>query len=413
MGSDDEGNLMRHVPSRKSAQPGVSSSAGLRRWPWAFTALAAAAGLVAIGAPAGAASTPANSFRQTNLIANKASFGAKLIDRHLTNAWGLAAGPTTPIWVSDNNSGFATVYSGGVNGSAVSLDLTVPVPGGNPTGQVFNPDSTAFPVGGSMGSTAKFIVATDSIGKNQSAGEIAAWNGGSSFVVEDKPSGGAGGKTPERAIFKGLALATTPKAGPELFAADVANARVDVFNRNFASVKTPHEFRDPKIPSGYAPFGIQELGGKIYVAYAKQNKHKTDAVAGAGRGFVDVFSVDGKLIHHLISGGKHSPLNEPWGLAIAPKGFGPFAGDLLVGNLGNGWINAFSPRTGKFRGALRNTKGRPIVIPGLWGLMVGNSAFGGASSVVFSAGPGAYANGLVGVLHPAARTGGGGWASTH
>jgi uncharacterized protein (TIGR03118 family) len=371
---------------------------------------AAAAGLVAIGVPAWASSSasgtpasaqasarPADSFKQTNLIANKASFKAKLTDKNLTNAWGLAAGPSTPIWVSDNNSGFATVYSGGINGGAVSLDLTVPVPGGNPTGQVFNSDASAFPVGGKNGMPAVFIVDTDSVGQAQSPGEIAAWNGGASFVVEDSAKGGAGGKTPARAVFKGLALATTPAAGPELFAADVANAKVDVFNRDFRLISTPREFRDPKIPAGYAPFGIQLLNGRIYVSYGKQNKSRTDVVPGARLGFVDVYTVNGKLIKHLVARG---PLNEPWGLVIAPKGFGPFAGDLLVGNLGNGWINAFNPSTGRSLGPLRNAKGRPIAISGLWGLMVGNSAFGGASSVVFSAGPNGYANGLVGVLNP-------------
>ena len=198
-------------------------------------------------------------------------------------------------------------------------------------------------------------------------------------------------------MFKGLALATATAAGPELFAADVANAKVDVFNRDFRLLSTPREFRDPKIPAGYAPFGIQTLNGRVYVSYGKQNKSRTDVVPGAGRGFVDVYTVNGKLIKHLLS---HGPLNEPWGLVIAPKGFGPFAGDLLVGNLGNGWINAFNPSTGKSLGPLRNAKGRPVAISGLWGLMVGNSAFGGASSVVFSAGPNGYANGLVGVLNP-------------
>lgn len=365
----------------------------------------ATAGIVAVGAPAGAVSAPANSFAQTNLIANKASLGAKLVDKHLVNAWGLAAGPSTPIWVSDNNSGFASVYGGGVKGSKVTLDLTVPVPGGNPTGQVFNSDQSAFHV--AKGAAADFIVATDSVGSKQSPGEIAAWNGGAKFVVEDSTSGGAGGKTPAKAVFKGLAEATTPKAGPELFAADVSNATVDVFSSRFKLVKTPGEFRDPKLPKGYAPFGIQELGGKIYVSYGKQNKKKTDVVEGTGLGVVDVYNVNGKLLHHLVSNGISSPLDEPWGLAIAPKGFGPFASDLLVGNLGNGWINAFNPTTGKYLGALDTTTGSPIAIDGLWGIEVGSSAFGGAKSLVFSAGPNAYNNGVVGILTPHASSGGG------
>lgn len=380
---------MRHA-ARKGAAAGIGIAV-------------VAAGLAAFGMPVGAsaapATTPPDSFAQTNLIANKASFGAKLTDPNLTNAWGLAAGPSTPIWVSDNNSGLASVYSGGMPGNeTVSLDLTVPVPGGNPTGQVFNSSTTAFPVGGPAGSSAKFIVDTDSVGKSQSPGEIAAWNGGASFVVEDSAKGGPGGKTPAHAVFKGLALATRPAVGPELFAADVANAKIDVFNKNFQLLRTVTEFRDPRIPAGYAPFNVQSMDGRLFVTYGKQNKAKTDVVAGAGLGFVDEYTVSGTLIHHLVS---HGPLDEPWGLAIAPAGFGPFAGDLLVGNLGNGWINVWNPVTGRYHGWLATTSGKPVAINGLWGLQVGNSAFGGASSVVFSAGPNGYNNGLVGVLNPA------------
>jgi uncharacterized protein (TIGR03118 family) len=402
---------MRHEPLSKPGH-GHDDQAPRRRWraavivPMAAAGLVTVGGLVAAAGPALATAAPAtsaaaNSFTQTNLVASNSSFGAKLVDKNLTNAWGLAAGPNDPLWVSDNNSGDATVYSGGVSGSAVSLELTVPVPGGNPTGQVFNSDTSGFPVGGKTGSPADFIVDSDSVGATQSPGEISAWDGGASFVVEDSPAGGAGGKTPAGAVFKGLALATTPTAGAELLATDVANASVDIFNSSFAPVSAPTEFKDPKIPAGYTPFGIQLLGKDIYVTYAKQNAKKTGIVHGAGLGYVDVYSVNGKLLHHLVSGGSGSPLNAPWGLAIAPKGFGPFAGDLLVGNLGNGWINAFNPTTGAFLGALDGSNGYPIAINGLWGLQVGNSAFGGASSLVFSAGPDGLKDGLVGVLNPA------------
>src|SRR5258708_24903606 len=167
---------MRHA-LRKAAAAGIGTAV-------------AAAGLAAFTMPAGASAAPAtalpNSFAQTNLIANKASFGAKLTDPNLTNAWGLAAGPTSPIWVSDNTSGRATVYSGGMPGAwTVNLDLTVPVPGGNPSGQVFNPDTTAFPVGGPTGSSAKFIIDTDSTGASQSPGEIPAWDRGAPLLLPD------------------------------------------------------------------------------------------------------------------------------------------------------------------------------------------------------------------------------------
>ncbi len=291
------------------------------------------------------------------------------------------------------------MYSGGVKGSAVNLELTVPIPGGNPTGQVYN-GTGSFPVGGATGPKSIFIVDSDSIGATQSPGEIAAWDGGSSFVVEDSPTGGSGGTTPSGAVFKGLAISGAPTAGPELFAADVANATVDVFNKDFMYISTPSEFVDPRIPAGYAPFNVQALGADIYVTYGKQNATKTDVVPGAGFGYVDVYSPNGVLLHHLISGGTGSPLNEPWGLAIAPTGFGPFAGDLLVGNLGNGWINVFNASTGAYINVLDGTTGYPVSIPGLWGLQPGNSAFGGGRSVIFSSGPKAYVKGVLGILRP-------------
>jgi uncharacterized protein (TIGR03118 family) len=359
----------------------------------------AAAGLAAAANPAGASTAPANDFVRTVLVTDTGAHHAKLKDPNLKNAWGITAGPSTPVWVSDNNSSNATVYGGGINGSAVSLDLTVPVPGGNPTGQVFNPTQD-FGVGGTT-TPAVFIVDSDSIGSTQSPGEIAAWDGGKTFVVEDSPTGGPGGKTPAKAVFKGLAIAATPKAGPELFASDVANGTVDVFNSSFKSISTPTEFKDPALPAGYAPFGIQNLNNKIYVTYGKQNASKTNVVPGTGFGVVDVFSVDGVLLKHLVSNGASSPLNEPWGLAIAPSSFGPFGGDLLVGNLGNGWINAFNPTTGKFLGTLDNSSGYPLTVPGLWGLMVGNSSFGGSKSLVFSGGPMGYNAGMLGVINPA------------
>ena len=356
-------------------------------------------------APQAGAVTPANHFAKTNLIANNSTFGAKLVDPNLTNPWGLAVGPSFPIWVSDNNSGKASVYSESSTGK-VTLDLTVPVPGGNPTGQVFNTTSTlppsrqAFPVGGPTGSPADFIVSSDSIGSTQSPGEIAAWSGQAHFVVEDSPTGGPGGTTRAGAVFKGLALATTPTAGPELFAADVANARVDVFDRDFKPLATPGEFVDPSLPAGYAPFGVQVLDGKVFVTYGKQNATKTNVVRGPGLGLVDVFSVNGVFLQRLVSNGAAGGLDEPWGLAIAPTGFGPFAGKLLVGNLGNGEIDVVGPTSGAHLGTLDNAAGQPIVLPGLWGLSAGNSVFGGTRSVVFSAGPDGYSNGLVGVLNP-------------
>ncbi|MFZ0664113.1 MAG: TIGR03118 family protein [Acidimicrobiales bacterium] len=386
-------------------QPNVSRKSAPRmrrsRWFMAAIPIAAIAGAAAVLSSAGAAGAQsADDFTQTNLVANTSTQGAQLVDPNLQNAWGLTASPSGPIWVSDNNSGKATVYTGGVNGSAVNLELTVRVPGGNATGQVFN--STAdFPVGGTSGSAADFIVSSDSVGATQSPGRIEAWNGGAKFIVEDGPTGGAGGTTPANAVFKGIAISPKSKSGPLLYAADVANATIDIFNDDFEPVSMPGTFTDPSLPAGYAPFNIAYLGGKLYVTYGKQNAKKTDVVPGNGFGVVDVYNVNGKLLQHLISNGPTSPLDEPWGVAIAPSSFGPFSGDLLVGNLGNGWINAFDPSTGAFVGTLDGSKGHPITIDGLWGLEVGNAAFGGSSSIVFSAGPEGYADGLLGILDPA------------
>lgn len=329
-------------------------------------------------------------------MADTPGVGAKLVDPNLRNAWGIA-GSSTPLWVADNNTKKVTVYTGGVKGSAVSLFLTVGVPGGHPTGQVFNP-TQRFPVGGTAGSPASFIVSTNGTGTSL-VGQIEAWNSGSKFVVEDSPAGAVGGKTPAGAIFMGLAITPTSSVGPELFAADVHNARVDIFNKKFARIKAPSEFTDPGIPAGYAPYGIQRLGKQIYVTYGKQDSGKNNVIPGAGLGLVDVFSDNGVLMHHLIGNGPHSRLNEPWGLAIAPSGFGRFAGDLLVGNLGDGRINAFNPTTGQFLGVLKSS-GTAITIPGLWGLMPGTGFFGGSGTLAFSAGPSGYAGGLVGTLSP-------------
>src|SRR5690348_13589904 len=189
---------MRHVsPLVPGHGTGGQGLARARKWQPCLLAFVAASGLVAAGAPAlASAAQPPDVFTKVNLISNQAAHQhTSLTDKNLKNAWGITAGPSTPIWVSDNNSGFATVYSGGINGSKVTLDLTVPVPGANPTGQVFN-SFKAFPVGGATGSPAIFIVDSDSIGSTQSPGEIAAWDGGAKFVVEDSPKGGPGGMTP-------------------------------------------------------------------------------------------------------------------------------------------------------------------------------------------------------------------------
>ena len=350
-----------------------------------------------------------NAFTQTNLVSNIAD-QAHLTDPHLVNAWGLSQSPTSPIWVSDNNGvntaggpNVVTVYSGGVNGSAVTgPNLDVTIPGGrvstgdssSPTGQTFN-STTAFTVTTASGSApATFIFDSES-------GQITAWN-----AMADPVTSGVSAATLEfsspTAVFKGLAEATGPN-GPDLFATNFHDGTVDVFNSNFRLI-TPTAglfgFRDPSVPRGFAPFGIQAFPGNVpllFVTYAKQDAAKHDSVASPAAGLVDVFTTSGRLVAHFARGGA---LDAPWGVAFVPANFGPFGGDVLVGDFGDGRINVFT-LFGRFLGQMDNQMGQPITIDGLWGLLFGNAAFGGPGSLVFSAGPNNEHDGLLGMLKPA------------
>ena len=353
-------------------------------------AIGVVAGLVAL-APAGpaAAGQPGNAYHQTNLVSDLPGL-AQLTDPDLVNPWGLAAGPTTPAWVADNGTDKATIYPGFVNGSPISkAPLVVNIPGGAPTGQVFNP-TTGFVVrSGAASGPARFLVDSE-------AGLVTGWNPG---VPPPSPSTQAqvGAAVPD-AIYKGLAIADSGGA-TFLYAADFHHARIDVFDQGFNLVHLAGSFRDPAIPPGFAPFNIQELGGLLYVAYAKQDAEAEDEVAGPALGFVDVYSTSGQLLRHLI---EHGQLNAPWGLVLAPAaGFGRFSGALLVGNFGNGRINAYNPTTGEFLGRLRHEDGSPIEIDGLWALRFGNGVTGDSTTLLFTAGIDDEAHGLFGAIQAA------------
>jgi uncharacterized protein (TIGR03118 family) len=252
----------------------------------------------------------------------------------------------------------------------------VDIAGGAPTGTVFNPTS-GFPVNGAP---ARFIFDSE-------VGTITAWNPGTGTTAQTVvPSSGA--------IYKGLAIATKGNDAL-LYAADFHGAKIDVFDESFAPVTAPGGFVDPNLPAGFAPFNVQEIAGKIVVAYAKQDEDAEDEVAGAGLGYVDVFDTSGHLLRRLISQGQ---LNAPWGLALAPKHFGAFSGDLLVGNFGDGAINAYDPRTGEFQGQLRNKDGNPIKINGLWALRFGNGVTGTPTTLLFTAGIADEEHGLFGEI---------------
>jgi uncharacterized protein (TIGR03118 family) len=356
----------------------------LRRWCAALAVGSASALLLTPVAQAD--QVPAiGHYTQRNLVSDVPG-AAELRDSHLVNAWGLAFGPTTPAWVADNGTGVSTLYSGGVDGGPVSaLPLVVRIPGGAPTGAVFN-DSSGFPVSNGMASgPAVFLFSSE-------AGRITGWN--PNVPPPPLSTHAQTAATVPGAIFKGLTMADTA-TGPRLYATDFHHGKVDVWNASFARVRRPGAFEDPALPAGYAPFGIQAINGDIFVTYAKQDADAEDDVAGPRHGFVDIYDTSGNLLRRFAA---HGPLNSPWGLALAPQGFGRASGALLVGNFGNGRINAYDPVSGRFLGGLGDSSGGRVKIDGLWALRFGNGVIGSPQSLLFTAGPDDESHGLFGEL---------------
>jgi uncharacterized protein (TIGR03118 family) len=357
---------------------------------WWLPALAV--GLVA-ALPTAAAAHPHHhghalaGFHQRNLVADTPG-AAELTDPNLVNAWGLAFGPATPAWVADNGMDVSTLYRGATTATPAAsiVPLVVSIPGGAPTGLVYH-GGPGFVVHSGMASgPALFLFSSE-------AGVISGWNAN---VPPPAPSMQAQvAATVPGAIYKGLAIADT-KRGPRLYATDFHNARVDVWDDSFAPAGKPGAFTDRKIPKGFAPFGIQTIDGRfVVVTYAKQDADAEDDVAGAGLGFVDVYDTAGNLVRRFAAG---RPLNAPWGIALAPKHFGRASGDLLIGNFGDGRINAFDPRHGRFEGALRDRHGRRLTIDGLWALEFGNGVIGNPNTLLFTAGPDDESHGLFGAI---------------
>lgn len=294
-------------------------------------------------------------YQQVNLVSDLPGMAART-DLNLVNPWGIAFAPGGPFWIADNGKGVSTVYL--ANGQpfptpATPLVVRIPAPAGStaaPTGMVFN-GTGGFAL--APGRPALFLFATED-------GTISGWNPAVDATHAILKVNRAG-----MAVYKGLAL-----FGGRLYAANFQANRVEVFNSSFSMVDS---FTDPRVPAGFAPFGIQALGGTLIITYAKQNAEKHDDVKGPGNGFVDLYNPNTRRITRFISGltstGRvNAPLNSPWGLALAPSGFGAFSNMLLVGNFGDGWINAFDPRTGAFRGSLKAPSGHVIAIDGLWAL---------------------------------------------
>jgi uncharacterized protein (TIGR03118 family) len=349
--------------------------------------LLAAALTIAVCAvlPAAAQADHGTRYRQTNLVSDIPGL-AQLTDPNLLNPWGMAAGPSTPVWVSDNGADVATLYQGGLKRTPVSaVPLVVGIPGGEPTGQVFNPTAGFVVKSGMSSGPATFIFASES-------GNITGWN---RSVPPPPPSTQAqpAASTPD-AVYKGLAMASSG-GQPYLYATDFHHNRIDVFDSSFKPVTLAGDFTDPGLPAHFAPFGIQAFGNVLLVTYAMQDADAHDDVAGPGNGFVDVFSSSGQFLRRLISRGA---LNSPWGLAIAPSGFGAFSHALLVGNFGDGTIHGYDPRTGHFLGTLLGKHGMPIQNDGLWALRFGNGVAGSPRTLLFTAGLNEEADGLFGEI---------------
>jgi uncharacterized protein (TIGR03118 family) len=334
---------------------------------------------------------PTQHYTQTNLVSDMPGVAATT-DPNLVNAWGMSRGSTTPWWVSDNGMGVATLYAG--TGSPVPLVVTIPAAEsgqtGTPTGQVFN-GTTDFAI--AAGTPAKFIFATED-------GTISGWN-----PAVNQTAAVVMVNTHSASVFKGMALATVGDAQGQhanfLYVADFRKGRISVYDTNFHPVRLGHgdeedAFHDGRIPKGFAPFNVQNIGGNLYVTFAKQDSDKHDDVAGPGLGYVDVFSATGRLLQRL----EHSMwMNSPWGVTQAPSDFGANSHDILVGHFGGGNILAFDPVSGRFKGPLYATNNMPVWIDGLWGIAFASDGTSGqATTLYFSAGPDGEQHGLFGTL---------------
>jgi uncharacterized protein (TIGR03118 family) len=317
-------------------------------------------------------------FTVTNLVTDDQGVNhAQIADPHLINAWGISHSTGSPFWVSDNGTGLATLYNVNPTTNVTTKQpLEVTIPGaGTVTGQTF------ANIAGNFNADTFLFVSED--------GTVSGWRNALGTTAETLQIGSAAN------VYKGTALDVTA-SGNYLVSANFRAGTIDVLKGTAAAPNLAGNFTDPTLPSGYAPFNIENLNGVLYVTYALQDPAKHDDVAGPGFGFVSAFDLQGNFLGRIASDGT---LNSPWGLAIAPSSFGEFAGDLLVGNFGDGRINAFDLGTHAFRGQLVGSDGNPLEIDGLWDLILGNGGSGGSlQSIYFSAGPGDEQHGLFGVI---------------
>ena len=326
-------------------------------------------------------------FVQTNLSSNIPGLAANT-DPNLINPWGISFSGTSPIWVSDQGAGVATLYGG--TGAAVALVVSIPTTGPNPpqgpTGQVFN-STASFLLTNGNGQKATFLFDT-------LAGSIIGWNGGTTAVTQLSNAG---------ASYTGLALGSSA-TGDTLYAANFGQAKIDAISGGFADENLAGSFTDPNLPAGYAPYNVQNIGGSLYVEYALVDPTTHRASVGAGQGLVDIFDANGNFVKRLIDSG--GVLDAPWGITLAPALFPIFGGDLLVGNFGDGTIHAFDPTTGALLGSLTDNSNNPIANPGLWGIGFRPAASGfDPNAVYFTAGINGEQDGLFGSIAVAPEPG--------
>jgi uncharacterized protein (TIGR03118 family) len=323
----------------------------------------------------------ATSFKVTNLVTDdQAANPAQITDTGLVNAWGLSYSPTSPFWVSSNGTGTSVLYSvNPVTQVTAKQALVVSIPGdGSVTGQVFNSTS-------SFNGDRFLFVSED--------GTVSGWRGALGTTAENLATASPAN------VYKGAAFGSV-SGNDYLYAANFSAATIDVFKGAAGAPDLTGAFSDPNLPAGYAPFNVQNLNGSLYVTYAEKNPDSTsrDEVQGPGLGIVNKFDLDGTSLQRVATG---NTLNAPWGLAIAPSSFGAMAGDLLVGNFGDGKINAFDPLTFAFIGQVLDADNNPLAIDGLWAIAPGNDGGAGSRDLLyFTAGPDGETHGLFGVLTP-------------
>jgi uncharacterized protein (TIGR03118 family) len=320
-----------------------------------------------------------NNYKQTNFVSDLPGF-AQLQDPLLINPWGLAQLATSPFWVANQASSTATLYGGDVGGGPITKNtLNVTIPGGLPTGSISNGGTDFVITSGGGTGPARFMFASIT-------GNIVAWRAGTvASILASHPGH----------VYTGLAIGNNGTAN-FLYATDFANKKIDVHNSSFALTTLAGTFTDPTIPVDFAPFNIQNLGGTLYVAYAKIDPADGTDLPGPGNGFISKFDTNGNFLGRLISNG---PLNSPWGITVSPAGFGAFGNALLVGNFGDGKVNAFNITTGAPLGTLNDELGSPIIIPGLWAISFGNGVGGGdTTALYFTAGYDGERHGLFGSL---------------